>query len=80
MQSVSPGLCVSALSVEARSFERRLCGPLIEPDQFAETASRLAQLPHQRDSNNCTLWPLPSLKKKAIFMLASKQTQEHRTY
>lgn len=27
MQSVSPGLCVSVLSVEARSFERRLCGP-----------------------------------------------------
>lgn len=35
-------------------------GLLIEPDSFTETASRLAQLPHQRDSNNCTLWPLPS--------------------
>lgn len=50
-------------------------GLLIEPDQFTETASRLAQLPHQRDSNNCTLWPLPSLEK-AIFMLASKQSTE----
>lgn len=37
-------------------------GPLIEPDQFTETASRLAQLPHQRDSNNCTLWPLQAWK------------------
>lgn len=27
-------------------------GPLIEPDQFTKTASRLAQLPHQRNSNN----------------------------
>lgn len=51
-------------------------GPLIEPDQFTETTSRLAQLPHQRDSNNCTLWPLPTLKK-AIFMFASKQASEH---
>lgn len=54
-------------------------GLLIEPDQFTETASRLAQLPHQRDSNNCTLWPLPSLKK-AIFMFASKQAWQHWTH
>lgn len=47
-------------------------GPLIEPDQFAETASRLAQLPHQRDSNNCTLWPLPNLKKPYLCSLQSK--------
>lgn len=47
-------------------------GPLIEPDQFAETASRLAQLPHQRDFNNCTLWPLPSLKKPYLCLLQSK--------
>lgn len=47
-------------------------GPLIEPDQFTETASRLAQLPHQRDSNNCTLWPLPNLKKPYLCSLQSK--------
>lgn len=47
-------------------------GPLIEPDQFTETASRLAQLPHQRDSNNCTLWPLPCLKKPYLCLLQSK--------
>lgn len=46
--------------------------PLIEPDQFTETASRLAQLPHQRDSNNCTLWPLPNLKKPYLCSLQSK--------
>lgn len=43
-------------------------GPLIEPDQFAETASRLAQLPHQRDSNNSTMWPLLCLKKSHIYV------------
>lgn len=47
-------------------------GLLIEPDQCTETASRLAQLPHQRDSNNCTLWPLPSLKKPYLCLLQSK--------
>lgn len=49
-------------------------GPLIEPDQFTETASRLAQLPHQRDSNNCTLWPLPNLKKPHLCFLQSKHS------
>lgn len=53
-------------------------GLLIEPDQFTEIVSRLAQLPHQRDSNNCTLWPLPSLKKPYLCLLQSKHgTIEH---
>jgi len=54
-------------------------GPLIEPDQFTETASRLAQLPHQRDSNNCTLWPLPSLKKPYLYLLQSKHGSTEHT-
>lgn len=53
--------------------------PLIEPDQFTETASRLAQLPHQRDSNNCTLWPLPSLKKPYLCLLQSKHGSTEHT-
>lgn len=72
MQSTSPGPCVLASCVAAWSFEHRLHGLLIEPDQFIETASRLAQLPHQRDSNNCTLWPLPDLKKPYLCSLQSK--------
>lgn len=54
-------------------------GPLIEPDQFTETVSRLAQLPHQRDSNNCTLWPLPSLKKPYLCLLQSKHGSVENT-
>lgn len=54
-------------------------GLLIEPDQFTETASRLAQLPHQRDSNNCTLWPLPSLKKPYLCFLQSKHGSNEHT-
>lgn len=53
--------------------------PLIEPDQFAETASRLAQLPHQRDSNNGTMWPLLSLKKPYLCLLQSKNGSRRRT-
>lgn len=75
MQSTSPGPRVLGLSVAGWYFEHRLHGPLIEPDQFIETASWLAQLPHQRDSNNCTLWPLPDLKN--MFMFASKQAWQH---
>lgn len=54
-------------------------GPLIEPDQFTETASRLAQLPHQRDSNNCTLWPLLSLKKPYLYLLQSQPGSSEQT-
>lgn len=59
-------LVVSAWSVwEPGPLKRRpRRAPLIEPDQFVETASRLPQLSHQRRSNNCTLWPLRSLAKK----------------
>lgn len=58
------GVCQRPSAVASVLWTPSLRALLIEPDQFTETASRLAELPHQRDSNNSALWPLHRRGKK----------------
>lgn len=73
------GVCQRPSAVASVLWTPSLRALLIEPDQFTETASRLAELPHQRDSNNSALWPLhrrgekKKKKKKNVFVFTSKQ-------
>lgn len=56
-------------------MKRLSLGLLTDADQLRETGSDLAQLPHQRDSNNGTLWPLLSLKSRIYIYLYSLQSE-----
>lgn len=58
-------------------FERVPADSLIEPDQFTEKATRLAQLPLQRDSNNGSTVAITMPRNKPYFYLLQKSTWQN---
>ena len=60
------------------SFERPLRGPANGARSIDRDSERAAtQLAHQRDSNNCTLWPLPGLHTQKRPILCWLQSEHN---